>query len=102
MPEPIVITIEHHGTKDEIRARIGRRLDRIRAEVAPYVSALRTDWRGDALDFELAALGQAVTGTIAVEEKVVRISVALPGLLGVLGGRIAAAVRDRAPKLIAP
>jgi hypothetical protein len=101
MAKPLVITIEHGTTKEAARARLERSLGRIRAEVAPYVGTIEEQWRADAVDFRVAALGQAVNGSIEVEEKVLRVVVLLPGLLGHLGGPIAPRIRERGLKLLA-
>ncbi|MGH7087560.1 MAG: polyhydroxyalkanoic acid system family protein, partial [Stellaceae bacterium] len=68
----------------------------------PYVSAIDCSWRGDTLDFRLQTLAQTITGTVEVEERVVRITLALPALLSLFGRRIAAAIAERTPKLIGP
>jgi hypothetical protein len=102
MANPLVITIEHGTTKAAARARLERSLGRIRAEAAPYVGSIEQQWRGeDAVDFRLGALGQTVTGSIEVEERVLRVVVQLPALLGFLGGLIAPRIRERGLKLLA-
>jgi hypothetical protein len=101
MADPLVITIEHGTTKAAAKARLEQSLGRIRAEVAPYVGSIEQDWRGDAVDFRVAALGQTVTGSIEVEERVLRITVQLPALLGFLGNKIAPRIRERGLKLLA-
>ena len=101
MANPLVITIEHGTTKAAAKERLEQSLGRIRAEIAPYVGTIEQHWREDAVDFRVAALGQIITGSIEVEERVLRVVVRLPGLLGFLGGMIAPRIRERGLKLLA-
>src|ERR1700722_15676520 len=100
MPAPLVITIEHNTTRAEAKARLEQSLGRIRAEVAPYVGTIEQDWRGDAVFFQVAALGQRVSGSIEVEDCAYRVTVALPGMLGFLGRVLAPRIRDTGTKLL--
>jgi hypothetical protein len=101
MAKPLVILIEHGTTKEAAKARLERSLDRIRAEVSPYVGTIEEQRRADAVDFRVAALGQTVSGSIEVEDEVLRVVVLLPGRLGFLGGAIASRIRERGLKLLA-
>jgi hypothetical protein len=86
MAKPVVVTIEHGSSKDAVKAKLVAGLDDIRARLGPLVGSIEQQWvGGDALTFRLAALGQPVTGRIDVGDRVVRIEVLLPGLLGYLG-----------------
>ena len=44
MHKPIVITVEHHATKQEVLRKLKSRFDEIRAQIAPYVSSVTEDW----------------------------------------------------------
>ena len=100
MAKPVVVTIEHGSTKDEVKAKLDTSLDEIRARLGPLVGSIEQQWAGDALAFRLAALGQAVTGRIDVDERVVRIEVLLPGLLGYLSDRIGGLVQREGTALL--
>ena len=52
------------------------------------------------LALRLAALGQPVTGRIDVDERMVRVEVLLPGLLGYLGDKIASRVQREGALLL--
>jgi hypothetical protein len=100
MSKPIVVIIEHQSTKREVKQKLQNNLGQIRSQLAPLASSIEEQWKGDVLEFRLAAVGQAVTGSIGVEETHVRVEVTLPGLLGVLGQMIASRIREQGTLLI--
>ena len=100
MINPLIVTIEHGSTREAAKERLARNLDRVRAEVAPYVGAIEHEWQGDDVTFRIAALGQSVSGGIAVDERVYRVTVELPAFLGFLGGHIGSLIRDRGSELL--
>ena len=93
MSRPIVVTFPHRSTKSEVKTRLQRGLGQIRSELAPFASAIEERWAGDRMEFGLSAIGQRVTGSIALDEELVRIEVYLPALLAFLGATIATRIR---------
>ena len=100
MAKPVVVTIEHGSSKEAVKEKLGASMAEIRGRLGPFVGAIEQEWAGDALHFRLAALGQPVTGRIDVDERVVRIEVVLPGLLGYLGDKIAGRVQREGALLL--
>lgn len=100
MVKPVVVTIEHGSNKDAVKAKLDASLGDIRARLGSLVGSLEQQWAGDALTFRLAALGQVVTGRIDIDDRVVRVEVLLPGLLGYLGDRIAGRVQREGRALL--
>jgi Putative polyhydroxyalkanoic acid system protein (PHA_gran_rgn) len=100
MPEPVIVTVSHELGKEGARQRIEAAMGRIRKELSPFASSIEDRWTGDRLDLRLVALGQTVTASLEAMERIVRIEVLLPGLLGVLAGRIAGRIRDDGTKLL--
>ena len=100
MAKPVVVTIEHGSSKDAMKAKLEASLGEIRARLGPLVGSIEQQWAGDALTFRLAVLGHAVTGRIDVDDRMVRIEVLLPGLLGYLGDRIAGRVQREGTALL--
>lgn len=100
MADPLTVTIEHHSTKDAVTARLKSSMGQIRAQLAPYVTALDEEWGEDRVEFRLIAIGQTVTGVIEIDDTVVRAIVRLPGVLAFLGGKIAPLVRQHGIKLL--
>ena len=102
MHKPIVITVEHHATKQEVLRKLKSRFGAIRTHIAPYVSSVTEDWTDSGVVVQVVALAHPITSSIEVDERVVRIEVRLPGLLGIFGGLIASRVKRGAILLIEP
>lgn len=101
MPSPLVVIVEHGTTKPEAKMRLERSLGRIRTEISPFVATIEQEWRDDAVFFNASALGQKISGSIAVEDRAYRVTVRLPPMLAFLGGILAPRIRERGPKLLA-
>ena len=102
MQNPIVITVEHHATKQEVLRKLKSSFGDIRTQIAPYVSSVTEDWTDRGVEVRVVALAHPIMSSIEVDERVVRIEVRLPGLLGIFGGLIASRVKRGATLLIAP
>ena len=102
MHKPIVITVEHHGTRQETLRKLKSSFGDIRAQIAPYVSSVSEDWTDSGVEVRVVALAQPITSSIEVDERIVRIEVRLPGLLSMFGGLIANRVKRGATLLIEP
>lgn len=91
----MVVSIPHELGHAEARRRIDEGLARLTAQVGA-VGELSRAWRGDVLNFSLLAIGQTVTGTIGVGEREVRVEIVLPGLFGMIAGKVKSRLRDEA------
>jgi hypothetical protein len=100
MHNPIVITVEHHATKQEVLRKLKRSIGDIRTQIAPYVSSVTDDWTDSGVEERVVALAHPITSSIEVDERLVRIEVRLPGLLGIFGGLIASRVKRGATLLL--
>lgn len=102
MQRPVVVIVEHHSTRDEVLRKLRQSFGDIRAEIAPYVSSVSEDWTESGVSVRLVALAQPIAGAIEVEDRVVRIEVTLPALLGLFAEVIASRVRRGATLLLEP
>lgn len=100
MTKPVVVTIEHRSTKPAVKARIEESLGHIRGQLAPFVQVVDEQWTGDALQFRLATLGQTIAGSIAIDDRLVRVEVMLPGLLGAFGRGLAQRIERQGTLLL--
>ncbi len=99
MAEPIAFDIPHRLGKTAARARIGSGLDDLDRAI-PFAKKVDKRWQGDRLVVEVTALGSVTTAHLDVEDMRVRVELALPGLLGAFGARIAGFFRKRTTELL--
>jgi hypothetical protein len=102
MHRPIVVTVEHHSTKEEVLHKLKSRFADIRTQIAPFVSSVTEEWTESGVTVRVVALAQPITNYIEVDDQVVRIEVRLPGLLGIFGGLIARRLRSGATLFLEP
>jgi hypothetical protein len=57
-------------------------------------------WEGDRMAFAALVGGQDIRGTLDVLADAVRLEVVLPGLLGLLAGKIGGRLKDEGQKLL--
>lgn len=77
MPQ-LSLSIPHVLTQDEATQRLKDKFASARSEYESQVSDLREQWQGNTYSFGFKALGMAISGTIAVEHKCVKLAANLP------------------------
>jgi hypothetical protein len=100
MTQPLLISIPHRLGRAEAKRRLDRGIDRLRPELARYVSALDLDWEGDRLNFRARALAQTIAGRLDVLDDSVRLEIDLPWLLRLLAHTITPQIRGRGRELL--
>jgi putative polyhydroxyalkanoic acid system protein len=93
MSKPLVVSIPHRLGKDEAVRRLKSGIVKARTDYGHLFSVQEETWSGDRLQFRISALGQAVSGTIDVQESQVNLEVFLPWLLAKLAAAIQPMVR---------
>jgi hypothetical protein len=73
MRKQIVITVEHHATKQEVLRKLKSNFGDIRTQIAPYVSSVAEDWTDSGVEVRVVALAHPVTSLIEVDDRLVRI-----------------------------
>ena len=97
--QPIHVDLPHKLGRAEARRRIAGNIHKL-TSFFPGGGSVTHQWQGDRLDLDIAAMGQSVIARIEVEEAVLRVHVALPGLLGMLAKPIEAALRSKGSELL--
>jgi len=87
MSKPVTVTIAHDLGKAEARRRVESGFGDLSRHLGS-LGSVSQHWEGDRLAFAFAAMGQAITGGVQVEDKAVRVEVLLPGLLAMMAGKI--------------
>jgi len=102
MAKMITLTLPHRLGAAEARRRLETGLEQMAGQIPGGDAARFTQsWTGDVLNFSAQAMGQAITGAVAVMEDHVRLDVALPGMLGMVAGKIKAELEKRGLRLLA-
>lgn len=99
MAQPVRFDIPHRLGRDEARRRMDKGLGDL-DRAMPFASRIGKTWQGDRLVIEVTALGQVTTANLDVAEDRVSIELALPGLLGMFGEKIAGVFRKRTTELL--
>jgi putative polyhydroxyalkanoate system protein len=100
MSKPLVVSIPHQLGKAQARARIEHGFARFGDQFGGAAESFRQSWAGDRLTFGLRALGQEVSGHLDVFDQEVRIEVLLPGMLGLIAGKIGGRLRKEGQILL--
>ncbi len=95
MSKPLTVTIPHQLGKAEALKRIEEGFGKIEQQLAGGNAAKVTkSWVGETMNFSAVAMGQTITGAVHVFDQEIKLDVVLPGILGMLAGK----VRDRVKK----
>lgn len=99
MSKPVVVTIPHQLGRAEARRRIEQGVTQLVSQIAA-VGEMKQAWEGDVLRFSLQAIGQTVSGHIAVGEQEVRLEVILPGILAMIANKVKGRLRQEGQILL--
>jgi hypothetical protein len=100
MQQPVVVTLPHKLGRAEARQRIAGGIGKLTGFLPGPAAEVASRWDGDRLTLDVKAMGQALTGTIDVEEHRVRLEMMLPPMLALFGEKIAAALRYKVSGLL--
>jgi hypothetical protein len=96
------VTVPHKLTRAEVRKRLAERAQELAGNVPGGVAEVTTDWVDDDLvDVTIAAMGQNLSGHIAIEDHQVVIDLSLPLALTFVEPMIAGTVKEQGQKLLA-
>ena len=87
MSKPLIVSIPHSLGKQEARKRLETGIGQLRHSFGDKLTSISETWTGDRLDFDIKALGQAVSGNLDVMEDSVRVEVQLPWILAVIADK---------------
>jgi len=88
MSKPITLNIPHELGRDEARRRIDGGFGQLAGHLGGAAGALSKTWEGDRMRFSLQAMGQSITGFVDIAEREVKLEVLLPGILGMIAGKV--------------
>lgn len=99
MSKPVVVAIPHELGRAEARRRIAAGIGGLTKQIGA-IGEVTHAWEGDTLKFSLLAIGQTVSGTVAVFEREVRLEVYLPGIFAMVANKIRDRLRDEGARLL--
>ena len=88
MSKAITVTIPHELGRAEARRRIDEGVEKFSRHLGAGAAVVAKSWDGDRMNFAVSALGQSVSGVIAVEDRLVNLELLLPNLLGMIAGKL--------------
>ena len=100
MERPIDVNLPHSLGKEVARQRLADNIHKLRDHIPGGAAEVTHNWNGDTLNLTVSALGAAVNATIAVEERVVRCHIMLPGMLSLFARPIEAMLKAKGPELL--
>ena len=97
------VAIPHQLGREETRRRLRANTGKLSDSFPLGMADVKTNWSSeDRMDLDITAMGQAIKGTIDIEDAQVVLNVALPPALGFIEPIIAGALRDQGQKMLAP
>lgn len=88
MSRSISVSIPHDLGRAEARSRIESGFGDLSRHLGSGAGAVTRAWQGDRMSFQLAAMGQAISGAVEVADRSVMVQVALPSVLALMAGAI--------------
>ena len=99
MTAPITVDLPHTLGAEEARRRIAGGIGGLTNHI-PGGAEVQSGWTGNRLDLKVTAMGQEIAARIDVQEKLVRVEVMLPPMLGFFGKPIEALLRRQGAQLL--
>jgi hypothetical protein len=96
----VSVSIPHHLTQDEARTRLQKGLADLRAQYSGKLTDVRDTWTANHLDFELAIMGQKITGRADVLADAVKLDIDLPLILSMLADKIRPQIEQQGRKML--
>jgi putative polyhydroxyalkanoate system protein len=88
MPKTISITLPHDLGAAEAKRRVQEQMDRLCAEYVDKIGRSQVNWTGDTATFDVSALGQNASGSIAIFPDSLKVDVQLPWIMAALTNKV--------------
>jgi len=98
--EKLTVSIPHQLTRAEAKRRIQDGIAELRRQHGALLHDLHETWKGDRMDFSVAALGMSVAGHLEIQDRAVQVEVALPWLLAQLAASVKQQIQQQGRQLL--
>jgi len=99
MNKPITVDLPHKLGAAEAKRRMQNGIGKLK-DFIPGGGRVESNWDGDRMNLRVQAMGQEVTGTLDVQETLVRMELMLPAMLGLFAGQIEGLLRSRGTEML--
>ena len=90
----MMIDIPHSLGAEEAKRRLKSRIGELSSHIPGGAADVRSSWpTDDRMTLSVDAMGQSVSTVLDIEEKVIRLQLQLPAMLGFMSGAIEKAIR---------
>src|SRR5438477_6107802 len=90
------LSVPHQLSKAEAKQRVQNLIGQLQQQYAGIVKNVREEWNGDRSDFSFEAMGFAISGSLFVEDALLRLESNLPMAALPFKGRIENAIKENA------
>jgi putative polyhydroxyalkanoate system protein len=96
----LTVSLSHQLTRAAARQRVEELIDRLPQEYGSLVSRFDKQWNGDTMTFQMSASGVSISGTVYVEDHLVRVDIPLPWPLSMFASNLQQVLEDEGRKLL--
>jgi putative polyhydroxyalkanoate system protein len=96
----LTLSIPHQLGLVEAKRRIDELASNVEGHSGGMLHRVEQHWDGDILHFQIAAMGQSISGTAHVAEQIVNVDIALPWMLSLLAGTLKKQIEQQATDLL--
>lgn len=101
MTAPTIIDIPHSLGREEAKRRMATRVDKLASHIPGGAATVTSSWpSADRLALTVATMGVEVPCTVDAEDSRLRVTLHLPGMLGLMAGPISAIVQKQGERLM--
>jgi len=98
----ITMSFAHELGQAEVKRRLENAIADARSEFPDALKGAQGSWPTDnRMEFHAVAMGQAITGFVDIQPRVVHVSVDLPFMLSLFAGKLRPRIEQEAQRLLA-
>jgi len=100
MTKPLTVTIPHALGAAEARRRLDDGFSQLTQQMPGGMGQIEKAWKDNRMSFSATAMGQVATGHVDVVDDAVHVVLHLPGILGMLAGKIGGKLKQQGQILL--